>query len=750
MSKVCTVAILAQDRVLRTCSSAAICTALKMPKKRPAASEPVSNAVKKHAPGERAASEAHVQLVSLGRSSYVSQRGIKNLLQDVEAKGVPEWYSRGSQYRARKAVTQLETPYGPLVRELPVVLHRKQADKSIKQIDDTIGIQNPLAFLYYHAKTSEHYSGIVKRALANHPVSIAEPWKIVLYQDGVDPSDGLAKLHTRKSTVFYWSFLEFCMHALCHEQVWGTVTVMQTHLAKELEGSVVQLTDIVLSEFFGHKHDISRSGCALELPGIDASIKIFGRAAIFLADEPALNEMVAGKGHAGLKCCLLCVNCTLHNARAGSSALHTHSDYIKSIANPTLESFKKHTNETLRTTLQRLHDAHGSPNFEIRERHAGFSFNAHQILLNERYRIQAADAIMYDWVHCTVSDGVVSNEFEMFMTMMHRRKTETTYAELGKYVSKFSFPKNRGNVENLFDPEAYPRYLRNESFPAIASQWLTLGPVLLRYIEKVVERREEAEPYVKSLKAALIMLEILQSVKTGRVTPDQLHRVIETYFRLFVAAWGEERVRPKHHYLLHLADCLREHATLLNTFVHERKHRMVMRYTRGRSVTQKWSLSVVEEIACHTLWEMNLPFFQSYTTSKPSKRILRSLEAVFPHVPAPTFTLHDEITINGGVVSRGDVVSFELEDQLRVGRLLLNVGIASTASVEKAMMFSLVTVWEEQVGHDDTRYAYFKVTDEKTAKVKTELIDTCFTYCLADSGTSCMLCLPFECRAGRL
>ena len=119
-----------------------------MPEKRLAASEPVSNAVKKHAPSERIASEAHVQLVSLGRSSYVSQRGLENLLKDVEAKGVPESYSRGSPYRARRAVTQLETPCGPLVRELPVVLHRKQADKSIKQIDDTIGIHNPLAFLY--------------------------------------------------------------------------------------------------------------------------------------------------------------------------------------------------------------------------------------------------------------------------------------------------------------------------------------------------------------------------------------------------------------------------------------------------------------------------------------------------------------------------------------------------------------------------------------------------------------------------
>ena len=38
------------------------------------------------------------------------------------------------------------------------------------------------------------------------------------------PSDGVSKNHSRKCCAFYWSFAEFGMHALGHEEeVWGTI-----------------------------------------------------------------------------------------------------------------------------------------------------------------------------------------------------------------------------------------------------------------------------------------------------------------------------------------------------------------------------------------------------------------------------------------------------------------------------------------------------------------------------------------------
>lgn len=122
--------------------------------------------------------DASHALVSLGKSAFVSKSGIDKLLATVKDTGLPDAFSRSSQYRARKQVCNTETRFGKLVVQDPAT---------------GLAFQNPLAFLAYHAEHSPHYADIVKNALLVHPCGPATPWTIVLYQDGVDPSDGLAK-----------------------------------------------------------------------------------------------------------------------------------------------------------------------------------------------------------------------------------------------------------------------------------------------------------------------------------------------------------------------------------------------------------------------------------------------------------------------------------------------------------------------------------------------------------------------------
>ena len=134
-------------------------------------------------------------LCMLGEKSHVSQRGIVELLADIKKNRIPDAVSRSTQYMARKKMVSIETPYGPLVQQMIM----KRAGKP----DVTIGFQNPLAFLHYNAENSDRYAELLQDALAKHPSSPASRWRIVLYQDGVDPGDGLQKEKSRHSVVFY-------------------------------------------------------------------------------------------------------------------------------------------------------------------------------------------------------------------------------------------------------------------------------------------------------------------------------------------------------------------------------------------------------------------------------------------------------------------------------------------------------------------------------------------------------------------
>ena len=116
-------------------------------------------------------------------------------------------------YRARKELCYTNTPYGPLIRQ--VTLNR------IGKPDVNVGFQNPMAFLHYQCENSDHFAAIMRDAIQVHPPTPSTPWSIILYQDGVDPGDGLAKNKSRHSVVFYWSFAEFGLDVLAHEEVWA-------------------------------------------------------------------------------------------------------------------------------------------------------------------------------------------------------------------------------------------------------------------------------------------------------------------------------------------------------------------------------------------------------------------------------------------------------------------------------------------------------------------------------------------------
>lgn len=88
--------------------------------------------------------------------------------------------------------------------------------------------------------------------------------------------------------------------------------------------------------------------------------------------------------------------------------------------------------------------------------------------------------------------------------------------------------------------------------------------------------------HVQSMIAVLEVVVMLQAVRTATVTPQELDRKIREHLQLFKSCYGSKLFRPKDHYALHLPGQLAHHGFLLVTFTHERKHRLVTRYTRDR------------------------------------------------------------------------------------------------------------------------------------------------------------------------
>ena len=364
-----------------------------------------------------------------------------------------------------------------------------------------VSFQNPFAWLCHVCEESIIMRDLIRDMLLEKHNTPGQLWNIVLYQDGVDPGDTKVKEKGKHSIIFYWSFLEFGFHNLCREELWGSLVVMRTHKAKLLAGGVTELTHHAIKMFHNQERDMAITGVTLPLG--DRTTKIFAKVNMIFADKPAIAEMLSSKGHSGVKPCPLCMNATNHKPPGCGTPMHEASSYCVPITCTDFERFKKHTNASLRKGIANLNAAKGTMSqkkFENLESDVyGFSWNPFSIITEHAFHLQldVADAIMYDWGHCYVCDGIADHEFGMYMKVMHTAMTQhgfqhsCTYSNLGEYLATWTWPQHHGNngkFDRYFDKEHATRYIRSGDFAATSSEYLTMAPVICRFLSQVGSR----------------------------------------------------------------------------------------------------------------------------------------------------------------------------------------------------------------------------------------------------------------------
>jgi len=513
-----------------------------------------------------------------------------------------------------------------------------------------------------------------------------------------------------------------------------------------MEGQHVQVADLVLRSFFDPEGgDILRSGVTLAMHESDETRTVFAKLGVLLGDEPALKELLSSKGHAGTKPCPLCMNVVLQCSPGGGEPLHAHSDYAVSIAETDSSRFKLHTDESLRAMLLRLHGYKGvlaKAEFHLREQLFGFSWNPYSLILNERLRLNVVSCLMFDWCHCYICDGLADAELGALMKRLHTQKSATGYHELGRYIDSWTFPA-RCKLGHLFSESATKANLRKGAFNCTASEFLTLAPVLARYLSKVCVGRCQELPSVRSMIAVLGVVEMLQAVKRGAVAAETLRSAIVHHLELYIEAYGADSIRPKHHFVQHLPDALLRFGTLLGTLTHERKHRVVKRISRARMNLTSWELGTVEDITCQQLFETSRPFMKSgQTTAKAHPRALLVLRELHPGHADGDFTLHAQVQIDNGTAKSGDAVLLARDGKRELGELLLSF---SVGGCETSETYSAIGLWRAMPLAGDEAWPTCSV-DDAAVVVKTSALLCACTHWLSQDGKLATAYLPYEYR----
>ena len=102
-------------------------------------------------------------------------------------------------------------------------------------------------------------------------------------------------------------------------------------------------------------------------------------------------------------------------------------------------------------------------------------------------------------------------------------RAPTTYIAIGEFVDKFTWPsRTKPNYTKLFDKTAATSHSNAGAFKSTASELLSLLPVLAFYFTAVALPQGFGVPFVECVLACMDVVELLQCVKNGVVTEDQL------------------------------------------------------------------------------------------------------------------------------------------------------------------------------------------------------------------------------------
>ena len=217
----------------------------------------------------------------------------------------------------------------------------------------------------------------------------------------------------------------------------------------------------------------------------------------------------------------------------GSKALWELDNRFVSIAETDYGKFHKRTQQDFREAVERVHRAKAemtTEDYEEISRAHGFYYIPFSLILDTVLGINVAMALMYDWAHCYVVDGLADAEFCMLFRALSEVKADSKLAEFAEYASTFKFPKCRGGsfLTHLFTKSKIASMLKKEGgWGGTASEFLTIAPVLLRYLTNVVMKRGVLFPMVMSMIAVLDVVIMLQGVKCCCVDPADLKRAIK-------------------------------------------------------------------------------------------------------------------------------------------------------------------------------------------------------------------------------
>lgn len=588
---------------------------------------------------------------------HMSASAMSALIQDIDSHGLPELHGRSHFAEARTKELEQHCAYGPLIISVPVQCKDGSAADLL--------VVNPLSLLSAAYSNGGSFHEFFNKKHSQCPSSTDKPWHLVLYADEVVPGNPLAHDNTRKMWVFYGSFLQFGSVELSREELWLTLCAKRTSGAAVIQGGVSQMVKAMLQvTFCSEACDVRRAGLLLKGPD-GQLVRLFFDFGLFIADGAAHKSVWGCKGDAGTKFCMFCKNLVSES----SSLVDDDGDEILvcSKTNRALIDFA--SDSDVLGTIDRLilkRSTLSPADLKLWEQACGFSHCPGGLLFDPsvRHLLKPISQFMHDWMHGIFVKGVFQTTAFLLIKEVYKAKI-CMYNGMQSFLEGWLLPKNKianlALLVSLFNPKRKEANKTANTFKCTASEGLAVYPLLALYVQEKLLPKNVCTLACNAFLFLANVIDLLVAVPLGIIAPTDLQQSIDAFLSACHAAAWTARMHAKFHWMMHYSDHLQLWGTLLTCWCHERKHKLVKRYSADVYNLRTFEATVLSEMVCHDLELLKHHGLSSEGVKlvEPHQASKKMLQFLADNIEDDISSCLTSLTVSlvpAGTCSRGDVV----------------------------------------------------------------------------------------------
>ena len=544
--------------------------------------------------------DAHlVQLETFRRSlPHVSGSALSCILQEIEEQGMPTLKQRKHFQQARNYLLSKYNSYGPLLTSISL--------ECVNGSTIQIPCANFLSLLDACYRDESSMIELLHQTANRHHPSAVTPWHLIAYNDEVVAGNPLGADTTRKMQLVYFSFAEIGPIQLSKEESWICCLAIRSSLIADVCGGVSQVMSALLKLVL-HNPLCYVQDSGVVLKNSTSQLKLFFKLGFFLQDELAQKTIWSLKGDSGTKFCLYCQN--LITSRSGiEGGLLTSNSFD-------LGAILQSTDASLQRTIARLaanYTTMSHDDFALWQQACGFNFCKQPLpwdpLLGSE--LLPGEMFTHDWMHTFFVTGVFNIMTQLVLDEIDTFFRVNAYNMAQSCIENWILPGDKSNVSHLLSQKHRKANKQAGVFKCSAGEALSLYPLLAFLFQHVVLAAGGCAKHIAAYCAMADLIDLTQAIPLQLVSADMLEDAVGDFLKACLDCNLLNSMTTKFHWLVHFGFHVRKFEAkglgrmLPSCFVQERKHKVAKRYGENISNTSKFETSILQEILCHDLAQL--------------------------------------------------------------------------------------------------------------------------------------------------